>query len=290
VHSKEHLLTDIIDPNRSVEANYRQYTVHLRKGTYITGLLAAETRTAIELFDVEGKKQTLLREDVAEITTTNKSLMPEGFEKQISPKELVDLLEFLTQRGRYLPLPLDRFATAISTRGMFYSEAAPAERLVFSDWGPKTFNGVPFRLIDPQVDRVPNVVLLYGPQGQLPPKMPKTISIPCNSALKAVHILGGVSGWGFPLGEKGSVSLIVRFHYAGGETEEHPLINGEHLADYIRRVDVPGSQFAFDLRGRQVRYLSVAALRRSVIDTIEFAKGRDATAPIIVAATLEGLD
>ena len=50
--------------------------------------------------------------------------MPDGFEKQVSRKDLTDLLEFLTQKGKYLPLPLDKVATVVSTKGMFYSEDA----------------------------------------------------------------------------------------------------------------------------------------------------------------------
>ena len=49
-------------------------------------------------------------------------------------------------------------------------------------------------------------------------------------------LLGGIAGWGFPYGEKGSVSMIVRFNYADGKSEDHPLKNGEEVADYIRRV------------------------------------------------------
>ncbi len=33
--------------------------------------------------------------------------------------------------------------------------------------------------------------------------------------------------------------MIVRLHYADGQTEDHELKNGIHMADYIRRVDVP---------------------------------------------------
>ena len=40
-------------------------------------------------------------------------------------------------------------------------------------------------------------------------------------------------------------------------TEDHALRNGVHFADYIRRVDVPGSKHAFALRGQQVRYLTI---------------------------------
>src|SRR5205807_7536929 len=128
VHTKEHLLTDILDPSRSVEGNFRVYTVSTTTGLLLTGLLAAESKTAIELFDAEGKKKTVLREEIEQLVASPKSLMPEGFEKQVSRKDLADLLEFLTRRGKYLPLPLDRVATAVSTRGMFYKPDAEAER------------------------------------------------------------------------------------------------------------------------------------------------------------------
>jgi hypothetical protein len=261
--------------------------VTTKAGRVLTGLLASESKTAIELFDAEGKKQTVLRADIDELQMSAKSLMPDGFEKQLKKQELTDLLEFLTQRGKYLPLPLDKVATAVSTRGMFYSPENPGERLDFGDWKPKTFEGVPFNLTDPQGQRVPNAVLLYGPQGTLPPKMPKSVSLPVNAPAKAIHLLSGVSGWGYPYSEKGGTSLIVRLHYAGGKTEDHALKNGEHFADYIRRVDVPGSKFAFNLRGRQIRYLAVRPERGDKIERIEFVKGPDTTAPVVMAVTLE---
>ncbi|HEY8504759.1 MAG TPA: HEAT repeat domain-containing protein, partial [Gemmataceae bacterium] len=287
VHPKEELLTHIIDPSRSVEGNFRVYTVETAKGTVLSGLLASESRTAVELFDAEGKKITLLREEIEALTASPKSLMPDGFEKQIDRKGMADLLEFLTQRGKYLPLPLDKVATAVSTRSMFVNPDAPVERLIFDDWKPKTFEGVPFQLVDPQGGRVPNAVLLHAPQGTLPQKMPRSVSLPVNAPAAAVHFLSGVSGWGFPYSEKGSVSMIVRIHYADGKTEDHELKNGEHFADYIRRVDVPGSKFAFDLRGRQIRYLAVRPQRKEVIERIELVKGPDPTAPVVMAVTVE---
>ncbi len=131
VHTKDHLLVEIMDPSRSVEGNYRQYQVTTKAGRTLTGLLVSENKTAIEMIDVEAKKHTLLREDIEELQASPKSLMPDGFEKQLKPVEIQNLLEFLTQRGKYLPLPLGKAATVVSTRGMFFSEESQAERLVF---------------------------------------------------------------------------------------------------------------------------------------------------------------
>jgi hypothetical protein len=250
-------------------------------------VLTSESKTSIELADAEGKPHVILRSDVEELQVSPKSIMPEGFEKQVPPEGLANLLEFLTTRGRYLPLDLTKAATIVSTTGMFYDKNAPAERLIFADWSPKVFEGVPFRLVDPRGDRVPNVVMLYGPIGTFPPKMPKSVSLACNAPAKSIHLLSGVSGWGYPGGREGSVSLTVRLHYADGTTEDHPLKNGIHFADYIRRVDVPESKFAFAVRGQQVRYLSIHPKRNDTITQIEFLKGPDATAPVVLAVTLE---
>ncbi|MCA9203647.1 MAG: glycosyl hydrolase, partial [Planctomycetales bacterium] len=266
---------------------FRVYTVVTDDGRVTSGLLASETRTTVEMFDAEGKRHVLQRDEIEELIASPKSLMPEGFEKQATPDDLVNLLEFLTQRGRFVPIPLDKVATIVSTKGMFHSRESTVERMVFADWSPKSVGEVPFMLVDPDGDRRPNVVLLHGPQGSLPPQMPRAVTLPCNTAAKAIHLLSGVSGWGHPLGSEGSVSLIVRLHYADGETEDHALKNGVHFADYIRRVDVPESKFAFDLDGRQIRYLSVQPERDAVIERIELVKGPDQTAPIVMAVTIE---
>lgn len=287
VHPAHELLIHILDPNRSVEGNYRAYTVTTDEGRVVTGLLAAESKTAIELVDAEGKRSVIQRSEIDEFQPSPNSLMPVGFEKQIRPEGFADLLAFLTKRGKFVPLSLEKVATAVSTKGMFHDQHAVVERLVFPDWGPKTFQGVPFTLVDPQGDRVPNVVLLHGPQGSLPPKMPKSVSLSMGAPIRVLHILGGVAGWGFAGGGGGSTSMFVRFIYQDGTVEDHPLVNGEHVADYIRRVDVPKSEFAFDLDGRQLRYLKVVPQRPDPIMSIDLVKGSDATAPVVMAITVE---
>jgi putative heme-binding domain-containing protein len=289
VHPKKELVIHLLDPSRSVEGNYRAYTVLIDDGRVLTGLLTSESKTAIELFDAEGKKHAIQREQIEELQQSAKSLMPEGFEKQLTKVELTDLLEFMTQRGKFMPISLDKVASIVTTKGMFYDEKAPEQRLVFDDWSPKTFEGVPFHLIDPQGDKVPNAILFYGPQGKFPPTMPRSVTLPCNSPVKQIHMLSGVGGWAAPYSARETTSLIVRLRYEDGEKEDHPLKNAVHFADYIRRVDVPGSKFAFALRGAQLRYLTITPKRTDMIAAIELVKGPDDTAPIVMAVTVETL-
>ena len=286
-HPKSELLTNILDPNRSVEGNFRTYLVLTSDGLVVTGMLAGESRTSIELINAQGKRQSIQREDIEKLTASSKSLMPEGFEGQMNRDEMADLLEFLATKGRFVPLPFNGVANAISTKPLYTDDANGPDRMIFSDWSPKTFQEVPFVLVDPQESRIPNIILLNGPMGTLPPRMPKAVQIPCALPAKAIHLLSGVSGWGFPYHQEKSVSMTVRLHFEDGTSEDHPLVNGEHFADYIRKVDVPASKFAYSLNGQQIRYLRIECQQQKMLKEVEFLKGDDITAPIIMAATIE---
>jgi putative heme-binding domain-containing protein len=80
VHPKHELLVHLIDPSRSVEGNYRVYSVLTTEGQALSGLLASETKTSIELIDTEAKRHIVLRENIENLQASTKSLMPEGFE------------------------------------------------------------------------------------------------------------------------------------------------------------------------------------------------------------------
>lgn len=288
VHPKEELLVHILDPNRDVESNFRMYNVQTVDGIVMAGMLSSESKTAIELVDTNGEKKTVLREDIDEFRASRISLMPEGFEKELSVAQMTDLLEFLTARGQFVPLDLSKVATTPSDRGMFFNRDAEVERLVFDKWGGQTFQGVPFQVVDPQGGKVNNAVILRGgPTGSLTAELPREVSLPCNVRAKAIHMLSGVSGWGYPYAGDVSLSMIVRLEYEDGTIEDHGLNNGEHFADYIRRVDVEKSEHAFDLRGRQIRYLMVTPSRPDPLKAVKLVKGPDGTAPVVMAITVE---
>ena len=194
----------ILDPSRSVEGNFVQYTVATTDGRVINGLLASETKTSVELLDAEAKRQVVLREDIDEMAASKKSLMPEGFEKQVSTDDIRNLLAFLTQPRQ---VPAARPEQGRHDRQhpghVLRRESPNRSAWSFPTGRPRRSTSVPFVLVDPESGQVPNVVLLYGPEGKFPPQMPRSVELPCNAKAKAIHFLSGVSGWGYPYGAEG---------------------------------------------------------------------------------------
>jgi putative heme-binding domain-containing protein len=93
--SPQGLLVAILDPNRAVEARYINYTATTKNGLTFTGVLANESGNSITLIEPEGKKRVILRADLDELYSSNKSVMPEGLEKDLKAQDLADLIAFL---------------------------------------------------------------------------------------------------------------------------------------------------------------------------------------------------
>jgi putative membrane-bound dehydrogenase-like protein len=89
------LLVAILDPNRTVEARYVNYLAVTKDGRTLSGMIATETSTSVTLVGVDGKSHSLLRNEIDELTSTGKSVMPEGLEKDLPPQEMADLLAFV---------------------------------------------------------------------------------------------------------------------------------------------------------------------------------------------------
>jgi putative membrane-bound dehydrogenase-like protein len=95
------LLTAVLDPNRAVDNNYFGYAVTTQEGKAYTGIITAETSASITLRQPEGKEQTILRSEIEDLRSTGLSLMPVGFEKNITVDQMADLISFL-KNWRYL--------------------------------------------------------------------------------------------------------------------------------------------------------------------------------------------
>ncbi|MEY2428967.1 MAG: uncharacterized protein QOJ40_1852, partial [Verrucomicrobiota bacterium] len=93
---RSEILIDILDPNRSVEANYRLWNVATRDGETFAGRLETETQTTVEILDAAGQKHVVQRRDIDKLTGSELSIMPNGFES-LPPEDLKALLAYLTQ-------------------------------------------------------------------------------------------------------------------------------------------------------------------------------------------------
>jgi hypothetical protein len=90
------VLLEILDPNRSVEANYRLWNVTTKDGETFSGRLEAETQTSVEILDTTAQKHVIQRKDITSLEASQLSIMPTGFEA-LPPDDLKSLLEYLAQ-------------------------------------------------------------------------------------------------------------------------------------------------------------------------------------------------
>jgi putative heme-binding domain-containing protein len=93
--SADDLLLHILDPNREVAPNYVNYNVGTTDGRTISGIIAAETATALTLKRAQGAIDVVPRAQIEAVASTGLSLMPEGLEKGFTAQDLADLMAFV---------------------------------------------------------------------------------------------------------------------------------------------------------------------------------------------------
>lgn len=91
------LLTAILNPNRAVEDKYRDYVCITEDGRVLNGILSSETSNSIVLTGQNGKQTVVLRNQIAELRATGKSLMPDGLEKDLSRQTIADVIAFVRE-------------------------------------------------------------------------------------------------------------------------------------------------------------------------------------------------
>lgn len=96
----ESLLVSILDPSASVEAKYLSYQVSTDNGLSLNGMLTTETGSSITLLSAEGKRETILRNEIDQLQGSTKSLMPDGLEQGLEPQDLADLIQFVRNEIR----------------------------------------------------------------------------------------------------------------------------------------------------------------------------------------------
>lgn len=97
IRNDEAILTDILDPNRSIADGYALWQITLRDGTQKVGIVASETSNSLTLRSQGGPEELISRRDIAKLNDLGLSLMPVGLEQLIPPQDMADLLAFLRQ-------------------------------------------------------------------------------------------------------------------------------------------------------------------------------------------------
>jgi putative heme-binding domain-containing protein len=92
---KDVLLLHIVIPEYEINPVYTCYNVETKDGQTYTGLLTAETPSAITLRMSQGVEQQIGRSTISAMLTSRLSLMPQDLEKAMTKQDMADLLAFL---------------------------------------------------------------------------------------------------------------------------------------------------------------------------------------------------
>ena len=91
----EAILLHIIVPDAEIYLGFTAYDIETKDGRSLTGLLTSDTPTSVTLRAAQGVEETLLRANIAKLTSSSTSLMPNELEKTMTRQELADLMAFL---------------------------------------------------------------------------------------------------------------------------------------------------------------------------------------------------
>ncbi len=92
---REGVLTAIVDPNREVASQYISYEVSTRDGSAYSGIISQDDASGLTLKIMGGIEMRVLRSQVTGVTSSGRSLMPEGLEAGLSVNEMADLLTYI---------------------------------------------------------------------------------------------------------------------------------------------------------------------------------------------------
>ncbi len=289
-HGPEDLLVHIVDPNRVVEPNFIAVSLETKDDLNYEGIVLRENSSSVVIRNQTAESE-VRKDNIKSRRNTGRSLMPEGFD-QLGAESLRDLLTYLCDdEKRFRILDLGPAFTANTARGIYMSLESKDESLRFKKWGTLKHRDVPFDIVSPQRATTGNNVLVLQGGAGISRNYPREVEVKVGLAATRLHFLGA-AGWGFPIGKKDDPVMKITVHFAGGATEEIVFRNGVEFADYIAKIDVPGSEALDNLdqllnNGRQVRYWARALAKRGMIEKLTISSYNNEVAPTLVAITAE---
>lgn len=92
---RPHLIESLLDPSRQLVEGFRSSVVVLADGRVVTGIVKAQSASALEIVDAEGKRHVLPAAEVVQRTESDVSLMPANLVGGLTREEFTDLVAFL---------------------------------------------------------------------------------------------------------------------------------------------------------------------------------------------------
>lgn len=290
-HGPAELLVHIVDPNREVDPSFWAQNIITKKGDALVGVITSENASTVTLATQLGVKE-IAKTDIATRENTRRSLMPEGLEA-LGAETLRDILAFICGDAlkHFRIVDLRPAYTADSREGVFASSGPKGGMVRLAKHGNVTVSGIPFFIQDSAKSETGTniIVLKGGPEKSQSWTYPQRIDVAVNAEAKKLHLLSGIAGWGFPAVREPVPAVKFTVTYASGEKEEFTTTNGVEFADYIRPVEVPGSQLVEEpiSDDQQVRLLTLTLTKKGVIKSLAMESGANGIAPVIVAVTAD---
>jgi putative heme-binding domain-containing protein len=92
-------LEAIIDPSKSVDDRYKRSLIRTKEDLVFSGLKIQESDEFLELVFADGRVEKIARNDIEDIKESNQSLMPDGFEKLLTPEQMAQIVTYLRRGG-----------------------------------------------------------------------------------------------------------------------------------------------------------------------------------------------
>jgi len=96
-YSRAELLDSILNPSKTIDQKYQNYSVTTTAGRVVAGLLLDKTPQQLALRDQQGNTHTIASGDIESAQPLQRSFMPSGLLRELSAQEAADLVEFLFQ-------------------------------------------------------------------------------------------------------------------------------------------------------------------------------------------------
>jgi putative heme-binding domain-containing protein len=92
---REVLTTKILDPNRNISENFRNYNITLKDGKTVSGLYRREEGQTLVLASPSGEEFSINKQDIKEKVASKYTLMPDNFSSEIAKENFDALMVYL---------------------------------------------------------------------------------------------------------------------------------------------------------------------------------------------------